>query len=209
MLRIPFISSLSLFLLHVGLYLNKSQNTLEIDWGTDTSQIDSIKGLQDSMTFANLSENRNWMLRFQDSCTDDWRHLWTLDGLEANVKNSDQGMHFSAGPEFRNDAHHAVLWTKQSFEGDVKIEYAYTRTDSETRCVNILYIQATGNGEGPYAKDISKWSELRQVPMMRTYYENMNTLHISYAAFPNSEDSSSYIRARRYPAPAKDFGEKT
>ena len=97
------------------------------------------------------------------------------------------------------------MWTKLSFEGDVKIEYDYTRTDSQTRCVNILYIQATGKDEVPYVKDISKWNELREVPAMRTYYENMNALHISYAAFTMKGESKSYVRARRYPAPAQDF----
>ena len=76
--------------------------------------------------------------------------------------------------------------------------YDYTRVDSETRCVNILYIQATGSGESPYVKDIAEWSELRRVPAMRMYFDHMNTYHISYAAFPNDEDSTSYIRARRY-----------
>ena len=91
-----------------------------------------------------------------------------------------------------------VLWTKESFEGNLKIEYDYTRLDSETNCVTILYIQATGSGEVPYAKDISEWSELRRVPSMKAYFDNMNTYHISYAAFPNNEDTTQYIRARRY-----------
>ena len=92
-----------------------------------------------------------------------------------------------------------VLWTKQSFEGDLKIEYDYTRIDNETRCVNILYIQATGSGKGPYARDISQWNELRKVPAMATYFNHMHAYHISYAAFPNSgENRVSYIRARRY-----------
>lgn len=108
-------------------------------------------------------------------------------------------MQLTAGPEFKNDAHHMVLWTKESFEGDLKIEYEYTRLDNEIRCVNILYIQATGSGEGPYAKDITQWNELRRIPAMQTYYNNMNTYHISYAAFPNMGDHrSSYIRGRRY-----------
>ena len=38
-------------------------------------------------------------------------------------------MTLTAGPEFRNDAHHMVLWTKDSFEGDLRIEYASTRLD--------------------------------------------------------------------------------
>ena len=50
-----------------------------------------------------------------------------------------------AGPVPRENASHAVLWTKQSFAGDVKIEYEYTRTDDANQYVNILYIQATGS----------------------------------------------------------------
>jgi hypothetical protein len=75
----------------------------------------------------------------------------------------------------------------------VKIEYDYTRLDHENRCVNILYIEASGSGKGPYAKDISKWNDLRKVPAMSTYFDHMDTYHISYAAFPEG-----YIRARRY-----------
>jgi hypothetical protein len=90
--------------------------------------------------------------------------------------------------------------TNASFEGDVKIEYDYTRTDLEIRNVNILYIQATGSGEGPYAKDITEWNELRRVPAMKMYFNHMNTFHISYAAFPmvNDDPENDYIRGRRY-----------
>jgi hypothetical protein len=151
--------------------------------------------------FDALNEQAGWNLEFEDKCTAEWKSKWALDGLNASLENSDKGLHFSAGPEFKNDAHHAVLWTKKSFEGDLKIEYDYTRTDSETKCVNILYIQATGKGEEPYAEDIFAWKSLREVPAMRSYYDNMNTLHVSYAAFVNSSDTSYYVRARRYPRP--------
>ncbi len=160
-------------------------------------------GLTES-AFCALNSASKWELEFDDICSEIWKQNWTLDGLIAKVENTDKGMHFSAGPEFKNDAHHAVMWTKQSFAGDVKIEYDYTRTDSETSCVNILYIQATGDEEGPYVKDISKWKELREVPAMKTYFENMNALHISYAAFVNSADTSFYVRARRYPKPKNE-----
>ena len=59
--------------------------------------------------------------------------------------------------------------------------------------------QATGKEEGPYSKDIADWKELRQVPAMSKYFENMYTYHISYAAFPNTDEfEPGYIRARRY-----------
>ncbi|MDC1402586.1 DUF1961 family protein [Flavobacteriaceae bacterium] len=159
--------------------------------------------------FDAINNNELWNIQFSDNCTDDWKQNWTLDGLMAKVENTDEGMHFSAGPEFKNDAHHAVMWTNQSFAGNVKIEYDYTRTDSETNCVNILYIQATGKEEAPYTEDILAWKELREVPAMRMYYENMNALHISYAAFPNTSDTASYVRARRYPKPVQGAFDET
>ncbi|QTN32037.1 DUF1961 family protein [Akkermansiaceae bacterium] len=141
----------------------------------------------------------DWKEVFSDPCTGDWRKQWFLDGEVGTVVTGPEGMALTAGPEFGNDAHHMVLWTKQSFEGDLKIGYEYTRTDNETRCVNILYIQATGSGKEPYARDISQWNELRKVPAMATYFDHMHTVHLSYAAFPNSgENRVSYIRARRY-----------
>jgi hypothetical protein len=144
-----------------------------------------------------------WESAFFDSCTGDWQEQWFLDGEVGQITNGPDGMTLTAGPEFLNDAHHMVLWTKKSFQGDLKIEYDYTRLDDETRCVNILYIQATGSGEAPYVKDIAEWKELRRVPAMRMYFNHMDTYHISYAAFPNDEDSTSYIRGRRY-MPEKD-----
>jgi hypothetical protein len=142
----------------------------------------------------------NWQLAFADACTDDWRKSWTLDGERATIRHSAEGMDFRAGPIWKDDACHAVLWTKDSFEGDLKIDYEYTRTDDAERAVTILYIQATGSGLGPYAKDIAAWSNLRKVPAMNLYWGNMNAYHISYAAFGASKDDpeSDYLRARRY-----------
>lgn len=151
--------------------------------------------------FKKINKTKHWDLVFKDNCKKDWTQQWTLDGLVATVENSKKGMRFEAGSEYKNDAHHAVLWTKESFSDDIKIEYDFTRIDSATKAVNILYIQATGDEQGVYEKDISQWSELRKIPAMKTYFENMNTFHISYAAFGNEENSFHYVRARRYPKP--------
>jgi len=148
---------------------------------------------------SNVAIKQNWTLVFNDNCTQDWTKSWTLDGLIATVENSKEGMHFKAGLEAFNDAHHAVLWTKDSYSGDVKIEFDYIKTDDENRFVNILFIQATGDEEGVHEKDISKWKKKREIPAMREYFENMNTFHISYAAFGNKGDGFYYVRARRYP----------
>ncbi|GJM34975.1 MAG: hypothetical protein DHS20C18_39760 [Saprospiraceae bacterium] len=155
--------------------------------------------------FKELSESPDWKLQFSDPCTKDWQSNWFLDGQLATIKHGEKGMDFSAGPVNRNDAHHAVLWTKESFKGDIKIEYNYTRTDSQMVNVNILYIQATGIGRDSFETDISKWNEFRKVPTMSKYYNYMKTIHISYAAFNmvNDDPDADYIRIRQYPVTEK------
>jgi hypothetical protein len=174
-----------------------------------TSDRAAEKPEQDATEFATLNKKADWNLIFEDDCTGDWSANWVLDGLIATVENSDEGMHFKAGPEPKNDAHHAVLWTKPSFSGNIKIEYDYTKTDSGNSFVNILYIQATGVGEAPYVKDIFEWKAIREVPTMRKYFDNMNALHISYSVLSNTVDSTGYIRARRYPAAPNNFRDST
>ena len=153
----------------------------------------------DKNNFKVLNKSKKWCLEFNDNCTENWQSKWFLDGLHATIEHTKEGMNFSSGPEERNDAHHAVLWTKKSFEGDLKIEYSYTRTDEKTKWVNILYIQATGANS--YASDITEWNDFRTIPAMRKYYRNMNALHISYAAYQknNTDLKSDYVRVRRYP----------
>jgi len=139
-------------------------------------------------------------LLFEDSGTDNWKEKWMLDGQRSEVINSELGMELIAGPEHGNDTCHTVLWTKQSFDGNICIEYDYTRTDTTTRCVNILYFHATGKGDAEYPTDISLWNDKRKVPHMSTYFNNMHTYHISYAAFAANKYSgdNDYIRMRRY-----------
>ena len=147
--------------------------------------------------FQKLDDSLAWTLKFEDDGKGAWQEKWFLDGKKATITYSERGMHFQAGPEQGNDAHHAVLWTKKSFEGNLKIEYEFTKTDTMERNVNILYVQATGKRTEPFHKDISIWNDLRVVPKMSTYFNNMNTLHISYAAI--SPNGNKYVRARRYP----------
>jgi hypothetical protein len=152
---------------------------------------------------------RKWKQKFFDSGTGDWCKKWFLDGKRAIIKNTEAGMVFSGGAVVWDHASHAVLWTKDIFGGDVKIEFDFTRFDTINRWVNIIYIQATGKGEVPYVEDITKWSTLRQIPYMHSYFDNMNLLHISYAAFNNTDDKpDDYVRARRY-LPEKNTLENT
>jgi hypothetical protein len=142
---------------------------------------------------------RDWQEVFFDDGTGEWTNKWFLDGESGAVSTGPEGMQLTGGPQFKNDAHQVVLWTRESFKGNLKIEYDYTRLDAETRWVNILYIQATGSGTGPYAEDIAEWNELRRIPAMKMYFDHMNVVHLSYAAFGNVGGvGAAYIRGRRY-----------
>jgi hypothetical protein len=142
----------------------------------------------------------DWKEVFHDRGDAQWEANWSLDGDKAKILCSGEGMEFYAGPVPAEDASHAVLWTRKSFGGDVKVEYEFTRLDSALKYVNILYLYAAGSGAEGYPEDILEWSEKRSVPAMKIYFDHMNLLHISYAAFENSnsEKGNDYIRARRY-----------
>lgn len=147
-----------------------------------------------------LVDDPCWAPRLHDAGTENWETQWVLDGEKATVRNSADGMVFAAGPVPGEDASHAVLWTKASFEGDIKIECDYTRLDASIRDVNLFYIQATGIGVPPYDADILRWGELRRIPAMREYFQKMNLVHLSFAAHAKAGDAvDDYVRARKYP----------
>lgn len=145
------------------------------------------------------AEKTHWQSVLTDPLTGDWHENWTLDGEVGTAAPTPDGIKLTAGTEFKNDAHHMVLWTKEQFKGDIKIDFEFTRLDSAPFGVNILYIEATGSGSGPYRKDIAEWADLRRIPAMKMYFDHMNTYHISFSANDNTNDlSDDYIRARRY-----------
>ncbi|WP_016956459.1 DUF1961 family protein [Catenovulum agarivorans] len=144
--------------------------------------------------------NESWQQLMFDSGTKNWQQHWSIDGLVGTVENTPQGMHVSGGPEAKNHAHHLVVWSKQVFSGDIKLEFEYTRTDAAIRYVTIIYMLASGEGTPEFDKDIMAWADYRQQPYMRHYFDNMNTYHISYAAYgvENNDPEQDYVRARRY-----------
>lgn len=135
-------------------------------------------------------------LLFEDPMTSNWRDNWFVDGKEVTLEHRDGGLFFSAGtvtkamdPE-EYHAHHAVLWTKSEFEGDLRITYEMTRVDQSGYGTTLLYLQAQGTGRGPYAKDISEWNKLREIPAMNLYFENMDLISLSFR---------ENLRCKRYP----------
>lgn len=136
---------------------------------------------------------------FEDSMTGDWEKNWFLDGATAIVTHEDDGLLFhspSSGVspvdknKFRKkfDSHHAVLWTRQEFEGDIRISFELTRL--EVDWANLIYIHAQGIGTPPYTEDIYEWKELREVASMDKYFRYMNLMSLSLRG---------EIRCRRYP----------
>ena len=99
----------------------------------------------------------------------DWRTRWFLDGDTATVESTSEGMILRAGPDIKDNGDSMVLWTRDSFAGDVKIEYEFTRLDRAVEGVNIIYLKATGIGDAPYEKDILAWSKLRNRARMPLY----------------------------------------
>jgi len=160
-----------------------------------------VKALNPKTTFTELNEAEFWQQQFYDNGSRNWQEKWFMDGNEAHITHSENGMTFTTGELEMAPSHHAVLWTKQSFVGDIKIEYDFTRLDTENKWATMLYVQATGVDDGIYHKDISQWRELRNIPYMKTYFNHMNLLHISYASYGKDDIGvdKDYIRARRYP----------
>ena len=148
---------------------------------------------------AHAEPDQQWKPAFEDAGTHDWQANWFLDGGKSTVTNTPGGMILKTGPVADKDASHAVLWTRRNFEGDLRVEYDFTRIDSavEHPSVCIFYLEATGSGVAPYEADIFAWRDLRRVASMRLYYEHMNCYHFSYACTGGKD--GSYVRARHYP----------
>ena len=144
---------------------------------------------------------------FEDPMTGDWQENWFLDGSKAELTNSEEGLHFAASTlpgiwQTRNeseeqrrlfDSFHAVLWTQEEFEGEIGVSFEMSRTSEGFTF--LLYMLAQGVEWGPYAKDITEWNELREIPNMALYYRCMNLTGVTFR---------DQIRLRRYPWMSED-----
>ncbi len=141
-----------------------------------------------------------WVEVISDPLTSYDSSDWVLDGRKSRVDVDEKGLILSAGAVIEDNAYHTVLWHREMLYGDVMVEYDYTRIDKSAQgSVNIIYLLAQGSGVGEYTKDIMEWNHLRVIPDMRTYFNNMNTYHISYAVQKTDRaKEDDYIRARRY-----------
>lgn len=133
---------------------------------------------------------------FEDPMTGNWQDHWFLDGEKAVLEHRDGGLAFITEYTVNKnvdragfDAQHAVLWTRQQFEGDIRITYTYTKLPG-CSWQKLIYVQAQGIGEAPYVKDIHAWRNLRQVAKMNMYFNYMDLIGLSLR---------EEIRCKRYP----------
>lgn len=133
---------------------------------------------------------------FADDMSGDWQDHWFVDGRKAVLAPREGGLYFAAGTVTKAQdrqayhAHHAVLWTRQQFDGDIRISFECKRVDDSDYGNVLIYIQAQGIGTAPYEKDIYAWRELRDVPAMDKYFNGMSLLSISLR---------NRLRCKRYP----------
>lgn len=134
---------------------------------------------------------------FADPMISHWQDNWFLDGKRATVEHRDGGLAFLTSPSNADkrvdraafDAQHAVLWTRQEFEGDIRISFDYTKLP-ECSWQMLIYVQAQGIGEAPFVSDIYAWRDLRQVASMNKYFDDMNLIALSLR---------DEVRCKRYP----------
>lgn len=134
---------------------------------------------------------------FKDTMAKDWQANWFLDGQNAVLKHRGGGLDFITTESEVDkkvdrapfDAQHAVLWTRQEFEGDIRISYTYTMLPGCT-WQKLIYIHARGIGSPPYVEDIYAWRHLREVARMDKYFNYMSLIGLSLR---------DPIRCRRYP----------
>lgn len=145
-------------------------------------------------------ESQQWKEKYSEQAGKKVSSGWYLDGKKGSVTKTGDALVLNAGDEIGSEEDHVVLWTRDSYAGDIRIDYEFTRLDSLERFANLLYIQAQGSGAPGYDKEIRRWRKKRQTPRMSTYFDHMNLTHISYATFENKKDvrNPDYIRARRY-----------
>jgi hypothetical protein len=193
--------------LHLAFLLTAS---LSLDLSSSTHGAETNDSQSNMDEYLAIASSNKWQEKMADDGTQgDWKEKWILDSDVSSVKYTPEGMLLVSGPDHKDNGHSMVLWTKESYTGDLKVEYDFTRLDERPQGVNIIYIQATGKEEGEFTKDIMEWAHLRTRAKMPLYWKNMKLLHISYAVnIHGAEDE--YIRARQYPVkPGGNFNKDT
>lgn len=144
----------------------------------------------------NQEKHARETLLFEDSMAENWQKNWFLDGEKATLEHRDDGLAFITEYTVNKrvdragfDAQHAVLWTRESFEGDIRITYKYTKLPG-CSWQKLIYVQAQGIGEGPFVQDIDAWRDERKVPVMSDYFGRMDLIGLSLR---------DQIRCKRYP----------
>ena len=96
---------------------------------------------------------------FEDPMTGNWQANWFLDGERATLEHRDGGLAFITDASNVDkrvdraafDAQHAVLWTRQEFEGDIRVSYTYTKLPG-CSWQKLIYVQAQASAKSPTSR---------------------------------------------------------
>lgn len=141
----------------------------------------------------------DWEEVFHDDFSSWDAASWHLDGMVGKADVSEDGLVLTSGGSIGSDSSHVVLWNRKFYRGDIRVEYDFTRLDTtDVETVAIIYLCATGSQENGVGYDIMSWNDKRRIPAMKTYFNNMDLYHISYAVEKGDTLETDYVRGRRY-----------
>ena len=105
---------------------------------------------------------------------------WIKDGVNGKATYTNEGMLFDTA-NGTGDAYSSILWTKQVFKGDVRLEYKFKRLNTNINngksMVSMVLLYGHGIG-GQYPDDISTW---KRPVSGQGFHKTMNHHSISYA----------------------------
>lgn len=147
----------------------------------------------------------NWRLAFSDNGTGRWSDDWVLFGNpeRISVTNGPDGMTFRAGDGTDANADHAILWSKRSFSGDLRVEWDYTVLDRYSSTIppngycSALMLYSSGAGTFGLPTELLAWpQQARQADTSgRYFHERTRGLQLNYAFVGDPRGNRFRIRA--------------
>jgi hypothetical protein len=149
-----------------------------------------------------------WHVVLSDDGTGNWKDNWFLFGDPSRgigVTNSTEGMTLRAGDGTNPKSDHAVLWTKATFSGDLRVEYDFTVLDrystsipSNGYCSAVL-LYSRPSASAPFASDLADWPVARRNADTsgRALNEAVDGLQFNYAF--NGDPRGNRFRLRANP----------
>lgn len=137
---------------------------------------------------------RSWTLAFDDPGSGGWSGKYDLHGPPCAQASNVGGIRLRS---CASEDDSLILWTRQRFDGDMKVEYDYRILSnlSPTQEIASALLIGTGDGATGLPADFAAWT----VPFDQGRYQNTNTLWMNYAYQNPASGDPLRIRLRRNP----------